>query len=532
MDPDRPHFIVFMTDQQRADLLGCAGHPVLKTPHIDAVAARGVRFERFYVANPVCMPNRASLMTGRASSVHGVRCNGMPLPLEQVTFVELLAAAGYATTLVGKAHLQNMTGSPPILQRPAPNASMQRLDGLDQAVRTRHADARYQQEADARDWADPATRVQTPYYGFQHVDLCTGHGDLVRGNYVAWAQARGLDLDRTAGAANALPHDMRCPQAWRTAVPEELYPSRYIAEQACAALDRHAGDERPFFLLVSFPDPHHPFTPPGRYWDMYDPASMPPEAAYARSDWQPPPHVQAVFDQRNAGRANLNGHAAFAVDAEEARQAHALSCAMVSMIDDAVGQVLARLQHHGLTQRTVVAFTSDHGDFLGDHRLLLKGPAHYQSLIRVPMVWADPAEPEVAGSTRQALASSIDLPATVLARAGIERPWGMQGLSLLETVASGRPVRASVLVEEEQQRHCFGFAEPPRVHTLVTERWRLSLFRGVAWGELYDLQQDPGEFVNLWGDAAHLVVKADLLAEFARTQITMQDDCPFPTGQA
>ena len=105
----RPNFLFFITDQHRVDYLGCAGHPVLKTPHIDSIAARGTRFTRFYVATPVCMPNRSTLMTGRMPSVHGVRSNGSPLSLSSNTFVDALRAGGYATALVGKSHLQNFS---------------------------------------------------------------------------------------------------------------------------------------------------------------------------------------------------------------------------------------------------------------------------------------------------------------------------------------------------------------------------------------------------------------------------------------
>ena len=118
----RPNFLFFITDQHRVDYLGCYGHPVLKTPNIDSIAARGTRFERFYVATPVCMPNRATLMTGRMPSVHGVRSNGTPLPLQSNTFVDALRAAGYATALVGKSHLQNFSDFPAILKRPPARA--------------------------------------------------------------------------------------------------------------------------------------------------------------------------------------------------------------------------------------------------------------------------------------------------------------------------------------------------------------------------------------------------------------------------
>src|SRR3990172_1470773 len=120
MPSTQPNFILFITDQHRADHLGCYGHPVLRTPHIDRIAASGVAMDRFHVASPVCMPNRASLMTGRMPSVHGVRSNGIPLSLDAVTFVNLLRDAGYATALIGKGHLQNFTGRAPYAKPPAP----------------------------------------------------------------------------------------------------------------------------------------------------------------------------------------------------------------------------------------------------------------------------------------------------------------------------------------------------------------------------------------------------------------------------
>src|SRR3984893_14308993 len=105
----RAKFLFFITEQHRGHYLGCSGHPVLRTPPIDSIAARGTRFDRFYVATPVCLPNRATLMTGRMPSLHGVRSNGMPLPLQSNTFVDALRAGGYATALVGKSHLQNFS---------------------------------------------------------------------------------------------------------------------------------------------------------------------------------------------------------------------------------------------------------------------------------------------------------------------------------------------------------------------------------------------------------------------------------------
>src|SRR5690554_6049694 len=112
-----PNFVFVITDQHRADHLGCYGNTMVKTPHIDSIAAAGWRAQRFYVANPACMPNRAALMTGRLPSLHGVRSNGIPLPRSATTFTEVLRAAGYRTACAGKIHLQPMTADGPKIGR-------------------------------------------------------------------------------------------------------------------------------------------------------------------------------------------------------------------------------------------------------------------------------------------------------------------------------------------------------------------------------------------------------------------------------
>src|SRR5512145_403241 len=114
----KPNFLLIITDQHRADHLGCYGNPRVRTPSIDRLAASGTRFERFYVATPICMPNRATLMTGRMPSLHGARQNGIPLSLTATTFVDIMAAAGYETALIGKCHLQSISGNLPTIGMP------------------------------------------------------------------------------------------------------------------------------------------------------------------------------------------------------------------------------------------------------------------------------------------------------------------------------------------------------------------------------------------------------------------------------
>jgi arylsulfatase A-like enzyme len=530
VDRSRPSFILFITDQHRADFLGCYGHPIVRTPQIDSIAARGTAFDRCYVASPVCMPNRSSLMTGRMPSVHGVRCNGIPLSMSSVTFVELLRDAGYRTALVGKSHLQNFTAWPPISRRrPARAGYREPSPNLRQAVRTDLASPRYEQET-PEFWSTENVSVATPFYGFDHVTLVRAHGDAVGGDYDRWLMARDPKAIDLLGPQNSLPHGYICPQAYRTAIPEELYSTAFLGERAAAFLD-HADRDAPFFLMVSFPDPHHPFNPPGKYWDMYSPIDFPVPEAYLRNDWMPPRHVQAVLDERTAGNANLTGMNTIGVCAREAQEARALTGGMITCIDDAIGGILRALDRSGRREHTVLVFTTDHGDHLGDHRLLLKGAEQYQSIVRVPFIWCDPHASGYPARS-QALASTIDISATVLDRARIEPFAGMQGRSLIPAVTTGAAVRDCVFIQYDHQAPNPGWGLPPRVHTIIDGRYRLSVFHAMQDGELYDLAHDAGEFDNVWDEPAHAATRARLMELLVFAQMEHVDRVPLPTRRA
>ena len=526
----RPNFVLFITDQHRADFLGCYGHPVLRTPNIDSIAARGTAFDRFHVASPVCQPNRASLMTGRMPSVHDVRSNGISLSMNSVTFVDLLRDAGYKTALVGKSHLQNFTPHDPIIKRPPPrNGFREPSKAVSQALRNHLDEPKYEQETPDY-WTKPGAHVQTPFYGFDHVTLVRAHGDEPGGDYDRWLEQRDPKAKNLLGPKNSLPHDYTVPQAYRTAIPEELYATAFLGDRACAYLDE-ADRDRPFFLMVSFPDPHHPFNPPGKYWDMYKPDQFPVPEAFSRNDWTPPTLVQNIIKDREAGKANLTGMNTIGVSAREAQEARALTCGMIACVDDAIGAVLRALDRSGRRDDTVVIFTSDHGDHLGDHRLMLKGAEQYQSIVRVPFIWSDPkaqGQPE----RTDALASTMDISATVLERARIEPFSGMQAKSLLPVIERDTAVRDSVFIQYDHQASSSGTNVPARVHSLIDDRYRLSVFHGTGWGELYDLKNDPGEFENLWDDPAHAGTRARMTERLLLTEIEHVDRIPLPTRRA
>lgn len=521
----RPSFILYVTDQHRADFLGCYGHPVVRTPNIDSLADSGVSFDKFYVASPVCMPNRASLMTCRMPSSHDVRMNGVPLATRHVTFVELLRDAGYKTALIGKSHLQTFIGAGPMVSAPATRPGYHRANGpLSEAEKHDLGAPHYGLEQPAF-WKAQDASLPTPFYGFDHVELVTGHGDRIGGDYARWLHQRRPDAAELIGADNQLPHDYTCPQAVRTALPEELYSTAYIAERAHAWIAEQAESSQPFFLMVSWPDPHHPFNPPGRYCDMYDPADMPLPDAFTANDWAPPPHVSGVLQSRADGTANLKGMAAVGCTAREAQEAQALTCGMISMIDDAVGRVQAALSDSGRRHETVQVFTSDHGDHLGDHRLLFKGAEQYEQITRVPFIWADPDGP--SGTRSAAIGQTIDIGSTVLERARVESAWGMQGIDLLASKS-----RDAAFIQYAHQKPMDGVGRTPNIHTLRDERFRLSVFDGLEWGELYNLEEDPGELRNLWEDPTAQAEKLRLMERLVRAGLSASETSPMPTGRA
>lgn len=513
----RPNFLLIMTDQQRADHLSCYGNAMLNTPNIDRIAEQGAAFEECYVASPASMPNRASLMTGRMPTLHGVRYDGISLDLRTRTFTDVLAKNGYRTALVGKANFQNTCGA----------AHADWAEGGLEPVRRY---GRYDQERAGLWESDRDHALDLPYYGFHDVALVAEHGDLASGHYSKWLSDRHPQPQTLRGPRNALGNPTyTVPQAWRTAMPEELYPTTYVAEQTMRRLQRFAREpNEPFFLKCSFPDPHHPFTPPGYYWGLYQPSDVETPACWHMPETKHvPPHLRWLHAQRDAGDATRSSSAPFACTVREAQEAVALTYGMINMVDDAVGRILDQLNQLGLARNTVVIFTSDHGDFMGDHGLLLKGPLHYHGLIRTPLLWREP-EGRIRRRIR-GLASTVDIAATVIDRAGLHGFDGMQGRSLLPLMDAAGEGRECVLIEDEAHGPDVGLEGHIKVRTLVDGRFRMSLYSGQDWGELYDLHEDPEEQINLWDDPSHEVIRGHLTELLAQEMIRSSETSPRPS---
>jgi arylsulfatase A-like enzyme len=527
-----PCFLVFVADQLRSDHLGCFGSTVARTPAIDALAAQSAVFDSVYVASPICMPNRATIATGRWPSAHGTRFNGITLDWDAGTFMSALRDAGWATAAVGKLHFQTM-GWPfepeqydeierraPLLVDPQARdaAPRRRPEGWD----------RYEEAA-----RHLAERVELPasYYGFESVDLVVGHGDQATGHYTHWARERGLDPGTAAGWKRARERSSLWDQVYRTEVPAELYPTSFITERAIARLERFAQQRRPFLLFCSYPDPHHPFTPPAGYWDRFDPAGMPLPRTFEDAHEASPPHVQAIAARR--GQPAADPTLTWAPSADQLRQALAAELGMLAMIDDSVAAIVGALDRLGLGERTTVAFTSDHGDLFGDHGLMLKHFVHYDGALRIPLLVRSPQLDGARGRRHATLASSADLAATILDVAGVRSHRGLQGRSLRPVLdGRGETVRRRVVVEEDQPFGLPGLPGPVRMRTVITEDARLTVYDGRDFGELYDRREDPDELRNRYDDPEAAPLRARMYEELAAGLIEIAETGVAPVASA
>ena len=315
-------------------------------------------------------------------------------------------------------------------------------------------------------------------------------------------------------------------QVYQTAIPEEAYPTRYVAERAKGYLEQAAKSDEPFFLQVSFPDPHHPFTPPGRYFEMYDPSDIPLPETFDDPHTDSMPHYQ--FMRARRGKAPKMWVAAFAPSENQLRHAAAAEYGMISFIDDAVGENLATLEEQALLDNTIVVFTSDHGDMFGDHGIILKAAMHYDGCIRVPLLIA---VPDGTGGRTTRLVSSLDLAQTILDLTGIPEYHGLQGASLAPLLKNpDEIIHDHLVIEEDEMFDMLFIGKPFRARTLVTEDARLSLYQHIEHGELFDFDADPLEMTNLFASRNDL--RAELTDTLARELMNLADTSPKPPQMA
>ncbi len=505
----QPNILWITSDQQHWFTLGRL-NPEVKTPHLDRLAARGMLWHRAYCPNPTCTPSRSSMLTGMLPSQHGAWSLGTKLAESAVTIGALLESAGYDTSLVGKAHFQQLISTPehPSLE------SYPLLRDLDY-------------------WKN----FTGPFYGFRHAELARPHADEthVGQHYALWMEENGLPEWRDHfqsrwGKFNFSTGDSpNPPQTHRWTLPERFHPNRWIEQRSIARMEHARAQGRPFFCWASYFDPHPPYLVPEPWASMYDPDKITvPEITPGEHDHNPPHFAKTQEKQpdfsawaNDPGGNACHGCSSHLHSREDMARDIAIYYGMISFMDDSIGRLLDYFDNHGLAENTLVAFTTDHGHFFGQHGLNAKGPFHYEDLIRVPFIASWPGHIP-AGSESSALLCLHDLPVTCLRAAGVEPGFGMTGADQLPVLTgSAKAVRDHVIVENRHQ--------PRTIHlkTLVTETHKLTIYRDEPFGELFDLAADPGELHNLWNDPAHADLKNRLHTELLQA-IMEEESIPMP----
>jgi arylsulfatase A-like enzyme len=419
VDP-RPNIVLFMTDQQRGDCLGVEDHPVLQTPYLDSIAKKGVRFRKAYTACPVCIPARRTLMTGKKPSSHGVLMN-YDTWLEGDTLPQILSQSGYQTHLVGKLHLW----------------PLRKHYGFDSMV---WADGPFISQDDS-DYADFLKQN-----GMSLEDAAVSHGSDRNG----WV-ARPWHLDET------------------------LHFSNWCAESALSFLKKR-DPTVPFFLKVSFHQPHQPCTPPVPYYDRYMNMDLP--EPYV-GDWA------QIFDRPQRGLPVSAWRVA--LDPMVMKQYRAGYFGCINHIDAQIGRILMRLP-----ENTVIVFLSDHGEMLGDHQWIRKRNA-FEPSVRIPFFFQFPPSLSLDQSqVRDELVELMDVMPTLLEAAGCPVPPGLDGRSLMPLLKGQEGWR------EYLHGEC---ADIPTLNSgmqyLTNGRRKYVWYPGTGDEQLFDLENDPREMVDL-----------------------------------
>lgn len=509
----RPNILLITSDQQHWDTLGIS-NPRISTPGLDRLCREGTRFTRAYCNNPVCSPSRSTILTGQYPSWHGCWSIGVKLSEDVPTIGASLQAAGYATTLIGKAHFQPLASDPPEQESWECQPKLRDLDF----------------------WRG----FNGPWYGFEHVELARNHADEahVGQHYALWMEEKGLtnwrDYFQTWPPKPRDPAQKDTPywlagrqHTWD--LPEEYHYTTWTAERSIAAIEKAREEEKPFFLWASFHDPHPPYLVPEPWASMYDPDAMEVGTLEPGEMDRLPPHFALTQQEkpdfsawRETPWAN-HGFGSHLVDEATMKKNIAVYYGMISFMDRQIGRILNKLDVLGIAEDTLIVFSTDHGHFLGQHGLTAKGAFHYEDLLRLPFIVRWPGGAVPAGRVTDRLQALIDLPSTFLAAAGLEIPGQMQGVNQLPvwTGEDETAARDNVLVEFRHQPTAV------QLRTYIEARYKLTVYRDQAYGELFDLEEDPEERVNRWDDPDFAAVKAALFQKFLNAEL-QREPMRFP----
>ncbi|NLF00480.1 MAG: sulfatase-like hydrolase/transferase [Anaerolineales bacterium] len=478
---DRPNVIFLMTDALRATALGLYGNRDVRTPHLERMADEGCFFEWTYCPNPSCVPSRCAVLTGRYPHTCRSRVNFVLLQPEERTFPEDLRDAGYQVAHSGKNHAYPYSGR---------NSLNEVFDWVYEVSHT----------------GPVAPNPDPEITAYKRFLRRVFHDDVIHLGE-PWYPAT-------------------------TPFRKEICSTYLTVDGALSYL---SSAREPFFLHCSIPEPHTPYTAPEPYASMYDPQAIELPDNF-HDDLTKKPTYQQITQVVQRMDTEPEAHI---------REGLAMYYGMINFIDDQVGRLLDYLRTSGLAERTIVIFTTDHGEYVGEHGMISKANQLYDSLMRVPLIVWGPGH--INGGQRvDHLMEQIDLAPTILELCGVPIPHGMQARSFAsllrgeeyqprevvfaESGMEGEPTNMETALELMEKQETLGWGGRPyswrgRVKMLRTRRWKYCYYLD-GQQELYDMQEDPLEMTNLADRPEHQSMIHDFQRQLLNWCIATEDTVP------
>lgn len=465
----RPNILWFTSDQQRSDTIHCLGNTYIDTPNLDRLAGRGTAFTNTYCQNPICTPSRASFLTGRYPSAINANINGAVNTPEHCELIsKRLADAGYFCGLIGKLHI-------------------------------------------ASAWDDYEERMDDGFRYFNY-NLAPGHFlNSDHNPYKDWLKSKGIDWHDIFTIDDK--HDYHW---YKEDTPIELRQTAWLAEEAETFMKEHREDEQPWMLCVNCFDPHPPYDAPEYLVEKYLERNLP-DPIFSKEDIKTDKKLEKFFFQSAVHPTD-----------DAMRRKKASYYGMVEIVDHHFGKILDALDELGLTENTIVIYNSDHGEMLGDHGLTHKGCRFYEGITHVPLIISWPGTFK-EGEIYSDITELTDIVPTLLDICGVEIS-NVHGRSL-RPVLEGKELKPRGFVRTEYYDTleidlCYdGLREPGEADINKEDiscsyadmyydgRYKLNVYHGIQFGELFDMRNDPMEQNNLWDDADYQELKMKLLLD-------------------
>ncbi len=509
--------ILFITtDMHRWDSLGYNGCPYANTPVIDKLAEEGIRYDRAYNQNPLCMPSRSTMLTGQYPRHHGSWNNGIALPHDAPSFAQELKDADWRTALIGKPHFEPFSSAHSMESHLGVNHSFGPVRGFEFMLVASHD-------------LVPMTGHYTQWLKRHHPEYISEYYDL-------------LNVPKNPGehsTMNIIPGgDTGAIFVKHNHIPREYYHTDFVADATIRYLD-FIGGEEDCFVWMSFPDPHHPYDPPASELNRCNWRDLPYPEGFGKSDeerlkWleQKPAHYKWWYTgEKFVSFECLEGFKyQGGLTADNVREIRAMVEISDQLIDEAIGKVIKHLQDKGWLDDTHIIFTPDHGAWDGEYGLLLIGPSMNDDITRVPLIWKPAKNANIPAAVVNSPVGLLDLAPTFMDIAGAEIPDWVDGRSLpksqQEADSQGR--QAVYTQFEGHTPECSIIMNSVYADGKKCVQYLPTFTYEGTEGEFYDLNEDPTERVNLWDDPRYQGVKSDMVAAIRDTVFRVPQLHPLP----